>query len=78
MAHSVKENPPRGTATALHYSEVQAALKRSGLTQRQIAQGLNCTESWVSRCIRGEKSSEAVRMVILDLTGYDLAEIHTS
>lgn len=48
--------------TSLFLERLIAARKRAGLTQEQLAKRLNATQSFVSKCERGERRLDIIEL----------------
>ena len=59
----------------MHPADRQAALKKRGITQAQIAQELGVSEMVVSKEINDWPTSERVRVAIADALGRDKREV---
>ncbi len=56
----------------MHPADIQAALKKKGITQAAIARQLSVSEMTVSRVVRGTDSSRRVAQAISDIIGIPL------
>lgn len=55
----------------MHPADIQAALKKKGVTQKQIAQELGVSEMPVSKEVNGIHTSERIRRAIAETIGMD-------